>query len=106
MESRSVQAFQPTWMAGRADAVPAKLLVTTAVGSAIWPISIENPASVGKLGAVSQRRYSPGQTNTEKGTRNFTDAASQMKKRTFAPFLRNASVSSAAARAHSVDCQR
>jgi hypothetical protein len=44
-------------------------------------------------------------TNSEKGMRNFTEAASQTQYRTAARFFLNASANSPAAAAKSVDCQ-
>jgi hypothetical protein len=45
-------------------------------------------------------------TSTEKGIKNFADAASQTQYRTAALLLRSASVNSHATATQSVDCQR
>src|SRR5580698_5579016 len=62
----------------------------------------------GCLGAGSTREPSlePALTSSEKGIRNFTDAASQTQYRTEARLSFRASVSSHAAKTQNVDCQR
>jgi len=57
-------------------------------------------------GAVCHPKWLPTATRTEKGIRNFTDAASQIPYRICARFLLKASVSRAATAANSVDCHR
>src|ERR1017187_5225247 len=55
-------------------------------------------------GAVRHPSWAPATTRSEKGTRNFTDAASQIQYRTEARFFRSASVNSHATAANRVDC--
>src|ERR1039457_7522056 len=51
-------------------------------------------------------RWLPRLISSENGTKNLNDALNHNQKRTWARFLRSASVSSPAATAKSVDCQR
>jgi hypothetical protein len=54
--------------------------------------------------AARRPKWLPKSTSREKGTKNFTDAASQTQYRVCARFFRNAKVKRPATAANSVDC--
>src|SRR5690606_1253862 len=79
--------------------------LSDATGSASRSSEAGHAAMTGVAPREIGASFSPNAANSENGTRNFTDAASQSAWRTRAASFRSRRTTSATARANSVDCQ-
>src|SRR5665213_4599932 len=73
-----------------------------------WPICFATKEKAGRAipDAVDHANRVPRLINSEKGTRNFSEAASQIQYRTAARFFFNLNTNNHATAAQTVDCQR